>query len=68
MIYDNNVKKEEIREHKVKREEIREHNVKKGGNKEQKCLRRCTEREGTTSIKIVDFGTALLLSPGHRVS
>merc|ERR1719357_1134775 len=27
----------------------------------------CTEREGTTSIKIVDFGTALLLSPGHRV-
>lgn len=26
----------------------------------------CTEREGTT-IKIVDFGTALLLSPGHRV-
>ena len=27
----------------------------------------CTEREGTT-IKIVDFGTALLLSPGHRVA
>merc|ERR1711973_576092 len=27
----------------------------------------CTEREGTTNIKIVDFGTALLLSPGHRV-
>ena len=26
----------------------------------------CTQREGTT-IKIVDFGTALLLSPGHRV-
>jgi len=26
----------------------------------------CTEREGTT-IKIVDFGTALLLSPVHRV-
>ena len=27
----------------------------------------CTEREGTT-VKIVDFGTALLLSPGHRVT
>ena len=27
----------------------------------------CTEKEGTT-VKIVDFGTALLLSPGNRVT
>ena len=55
-----------------KKEEIREHDIKKEDMKAEMgnayALRRCTEREGTTSIKIVDFGTALLLSPGHRVS